>query len=51
MAQPNVRLSEADNKLIEKVIKVMDAKGFVRPSAADAVRYALNMAATTGVTK
>lgn len=45
MSKPNVRLTEADNILIEKVQKKMEKLGIVRPNVADAVRFALGKVA------
>lgn len=41
MSKPNVRLTEADNTKITKVLRYMESIGMDRPTTADAVRFAL----------
>ncbi len=44
----NVRLTAEDNKLIEVVQKKLEKQGWVRPTMADAVRYALGIVGRKG---
>lgn len=42
MSKPNVRLTEDDNLAVAKAQRILEKRGLVRPTVADAVRAALN---------